>query len=200
MSTYIKKGFFNILGSLILAVGIYNIHSIANVTEGGGLGLILLLNYWCSLSPAVSGLVINLICYGIGIRALGKSFLIYSLISTISFSVFYALLEQFPRIWPGIAQHPLTAAILGGIFIGIGAGFCVCNGGAPGGDDALAMTLSARFSVNIKWIYLVSDVLVLALSATYIPLKKLIFSFITVIISGQIIGYMQKLYSKSGTN
>ena len=36
-----------------------------------------------------------------------------------------------------IADKPLLAAVVGALFVGIGAGVCVRIGGAPGGDDAL---------------------------------------------------------------
>ena len=39
-----------LLGSVIQAVGIYNIHSLSNVTEGGVLGLTLLIQHWFHLS------------------------------------------------------------------------------------------------------------------------------------------------------
>ena len=38
-----------------------------------------------------------------------------------------------------------------------------------------------------------SDLIVLALSLTYIPLERIGYSLLTVILSGQIIGFMQRL-------
>ena len=70
---------------------------------------------------------------------------------------------------------------------------CVRAGGAPTGDDALAMSLSSVLPVDIQWIYLVSDLVVLAASLSYIPLNKIMYSLLTVILSGQIIGVMQKI-------
>ena len=49
------------LGSVILAFGLYNVHSFSNVTEGGILGLTLLLEHWLHISPAISGFVLNAI-------------------------------------------------------------------------------------------------------------------------------------------
>ena len=72
-------------------------------------------------------------------------------------------------------------------------GLSVRGGGAPGGDDALAMSLSALTRLNIKWIYLFSDLLVLGLSITYIPLKRIAYSLLTVVLSGQIIGLVQSI-------
>ena len=59
-------------GSFILAFGLYNIHSQSGVTEGGVLGLILLLDHWFGLSPSISSLVMNAACYVLGLRVLGR--------------------------------------------------------------------------------------------------------------------------------
>ena len=86
---------------------------------------------------------------------------------------------------------PLTASLLGAVFVGVGAGLCVRIGGAPGGDDALAMSLSHVTHIKIQWIYLLSDFAVLVLSLSYIPLNRMVYSILTVLLSGQIIGFVQ---------
>ncbi|MBQ8425239.1 MAG: YitT family protein [Clostridia bacterium] len=188
----VKSCIIIVVGCLIQAVGIYNIHSISGVTEGGVLGLLLLLEYWIHLSPAISCVILNAICYLIGYKALGKDFIVYSILSIVTFSIFYSILECFPRIYPNLANYPLIAAVLGGIFIGVGAGLTVKFGAASSGDDAIAMTISKKFNVKIQTVYLVSDLTVMLLSLTYIPFSRIIYSLLTVIISGQIIGFMVK--------
>ena len=183
-------------GSVIQAIGIYNIHSLSNVTEGGVLGLTLLLQHWFQISPAVSSLILNLVCYAIGWRLLGKEFIGYSLVSICAYSASYGLFEQFPPLWPDIALYPLLAAIAGALFIGIGAGLCVRAGGATAGDDALAMSFSHLFRLPIQRIYLISDLAVLLLSLSYIPMQRIAYSLLTVILSGQIIGWIQKIKAK----
>ena len=180
-----------LFGSAFLAFGLYHVHSLSGVTEGGVLGLTLLLQHWLSLSPAISGLVLNAACYLLGWKTIGRQFILYSLISSLNFSLCYAFFEQFPPLWPSLAEHPLAAAILGAVFVGVGAGLCVRAGGAPGGDDALAMSLQQMTGIPIQWIYLGSDLLVLLLSLSYIPLTRIAYSLLTVILSGQIIGFIQ---------
>lgn len=182
-----------LLGSFILAFGLYNIHSLSGVTEGGALGLTLLLDYWLGISPAVSSAVINIICYAVGIKTFGKEFIAYSLISTLGFSLTYKICEFFPPVYPDIANYPLIAALLGAVFVGVGVGLCVRVGGAPTGDDALAMSLSKLFKTKIEWIYLVSDLAILLLSLTYIPITKIIYSLITVTLSSKLVGLVQRM-------
>ncbi len=189
----IKNCIFLISGSAILAFGLFNVHSFSGVTEGGTLGLNLLLYYWFNISPAVTSVILNAICYFIGWRTLGKDFIAYSAISCLSFALFYALFEFIGPIFPEIANYRLAAAILGAVFVGVGVGLCVRFGGAPCGDDALAMSLSKIARIDIKWVYLISDITVLLLSLTYIPLGDIMYSLLTVVLSGQIISLVQKI-------
>lgn len=182
----------SVLGGGVLAFGLYNVHSLSGVTEGGALGLTLLLQHWLGLSPAISGLLINFACYAFGWRALGAEFLLWSALSGGSFSLFYGIFEGFPRLWPILAEMPLAAAFLGALFVGTGVGLCVRAGGAPTGDDALAMGLSKRFRMPIERVYLVTDLTVLALSLSYLPLSRIACSVLTVTLSGKLIGLIQR--------
>lgn len=184
------------IGSAILAFGLYNVHSISGVTEGGVLGLTLLLEHWFGISPSVSGLILNGVCYLLGFKLLGKEFIAYSVIAGGGFSLFYAIFEKFPPVYPQIADMPLLAAIVGSLFVGIGVGLCVMANSAPTGDDSLALSLSHLFKIGIQWVYLVSDLVVLLLSLTYIPLGKIAYSLLTVVLSGQLIGLIQKAGAK----
>jgi len=177
--------------SALQAFGLYNIHAQCDVTEGGVLGAVLLIEHWVHISPAFSGAVLNAACYLLGWRTLGREFIGYSLIAAAGFSGAYRLCEQFPPLWPEIAAYPLPGALIGAMFIGIGAGLCVRSGGATSGDDALAMSISHMTKVPIQWVYLISDMTVLLLSLSYIPVKRIVWSLVTVILSGQIIGWLQ---------
>jgi len=175
----------------ILAFGLFNIHAQADITEGGTLGLTLLLEHWFAVSPAVSGFLLNALCYFIGWKTLGKSFIVYSAAATIGFSLSYRIFEMIGPLFA--IESQLLAAILGAVFVGCGCGFAILAGGAPSGDDALAMSLSKVLKIGIEKVYLATDLAVLLLSLSYIPIGKILYSLLTVVLSGQIIGLIQKL-------
>ena len=108
-----KKCALALLGSGILAFGLYNIHALSGVTEGGVLGMTLFLHHWIGLSPALSGLVLNALCYWLGWKLLGREFIAYSIVAGGGFSLFYGVCEQFDPLCPQLAEHPLLAAVLG---------------------------------------------------------------------------------------
>lgn len=190
-----KKILLSVIGSFIMAFGLYEIHSFSGVTEGGVLGASLLFKNAFNLSPALTSFILNAICYFIGWRILGKKFLLYSGIGALTFSLTYRLLEGSTPIF-NLAPYPLIAALVGALFIGIGAGLSVRAGGAPSGDDALAMALSKKFKVKIELIYLISDLTVLLFSLSYIPLKRIAFSLVSVLLSGKIIGIVERFKRK----
>ena len=187
----LKNCVITLLGSFILAFGLYHVHSISGVTEGGVLGATLLLEHWTGISPALTGGIMNVLCYVLGWKLLGKEFIAYSALATVGFSGMYKICEQFPHLWPGLADMPLVAALVGALFVGVGAGLCVRIGGAPSGDDALAMSISHATGWKIQWVYLLSDLIVLVMSLSYIPVRRIGYSLFTVLLSGQVIGFIQ---------
>lgn len=185
-------------GGAVIAFGLYNIHAQAEVTEGGVLGLTLLLEYWFGISPAISAFLLDAVCYFIGWRELGGKFIWLSFYSAACFSIAYRIFELFPPVYPAIGNMPLLAALLGAVFVGVGAGLSVRAGAAQGGDDALAMAFSHRWGFRIKNIYMISDIAVLLLSLSYIPLRRIAWSILTVFLSGQVIGLVADGFPKRG--
>ena len=74
------------LSSVSLAFGLYHVHSLSNVTEGGVLGLNLLLEHWFHITPSITNFVANVLCYALGWKLLGRKFIIYSAVRTICFN------------------------------------------------------------------------------------------------------------------
>ena len=186
-----KKMLLIILGAMITTFGIYNIHEQVDITEGGIIGLMLLFEHWLNISPAYITPILDISCYLFAYKYLGKDFIKISIFSTFVTSLFYKVWELFPRLLPDLSPYPLLASILGGIFVGVGVGLIVRNGGSAGGDDALALTLSHLFSWRLSFSYLFSDITVLLLSLSYIPLKQIIYSLITVNVSSFLVDFIK---------
>lgn len=180
-------------GVMILSFGLYNIHSQSRITEGGILGFTLFLQHWLHISPGISELILDLICYLAGLRILGNRFLKNALVSSAGYALFYSLWEFTGPFLPSLGRRPLLAAALGGLFVGIGVGLVVRAGGATGGDDALALVLTRKTPLTLSKAYLFTDLVVLVLSATYIPLTKICCSLVSVSISSLLIGRIQSI-------
>lgn len=180
-----------LLGSAILSFGLYNVHERTNITEGGVLGLTLLLQHWFGVSPSVSSPIMDGACYLLAFRYLGRAFAKGALTASLAFAGFHTLWESFPPLLPDLSGYPILAAVTGALFVGFGVGLVVRFGGASSGDDALALVISHVAHWSITRCYLLTDLTVLGLSLSYIGLSRIAFSLITVTLSSLIIGKVQ---------
>ena len=192
-----------LLGSAILAFGLYNVHSRTQIAEGGVLGMTLLLQHWFGITPGITGFLMDATSYLLGAKLLGKAFLKNAVFASAGFSLWYNIYEHFGYVLPDLSPWPLLAALVGGSLVGVGVGLVVREGGASGGDDALALIISKLARCRIVKAYLITDITVLLLSLSYIPLRRVIYSFFTVTLSSILIDRIQRLElprRKAGTN
>lgn len=192
----ITKYLLLIVGASILSFGLYNVHYQSNITEGGVLGMTLLINHWTNIPTGIISFTLDATCYLFGFKYLGKQFAKYALVASTAFAISFTIYEQFPPLLPNWSNNPIIAAIVGGLFVGVGVGIIVRIGGASGGDDALALIISKKTGLNIARTYLVTDLVVLVLSLSYIPIIKIACSLITVTLSSFIIGKIHVLSRK----
>lgn len=196
----IRKLLLILLGAMICSFGIHNIHQRTYITEGGIIGLMLLIEHWLKFSPAYITPVLDISCYLIAGRLLGADFIKISVISTLCVSGFYKIWEMFPPMLPDLSANPLIAAILGGIFVGVGVGLIVRQGGSSGGDDALALSISHATHLRLSRCYMFTDFTVLLLSLTYIPFTHIAYSLVTVTISSVLIDRIKEYQKKTQGN
>ena len=93
--TFVLKTTVSItIGTAITTFGLYNVHQQADITEGGILGLILLLNFWLGMSSSLLSPILDFLSYLMGFKYLGKEFLKTSIFATLCMACF------FPRSFP----------------------------------------------------------------------------------------------------
>ena len=89
-------------------------------------------------------------------------------------------------------------ALLGGAFVGIGVGLIVRQGGSSGGDDALALVIHKLTGWKLSRAYLFTDLTVLLASLSYIPVRRIAFSLVTVTVSSLLIDWVKEYTPKTG--
>ena len=180
-----------LIGSTILAFGVYNFYYLNSITEGGVLGIILLLKNIFGFDVSVAGAILDIALLIMGFKMFGKKFFIYSVGASVGFSVLYDIFETVGPLVPQMGMF--TSAVLGGLSVGIGCGIMMRVGCASGGDDALAMIISKVTSLKLSTVYLITDGIVLLLSVSYIPVVQLVYSIVAVLISGKTIDFIYGL-------
>ena len=68
------------------------------------LGATLLVQYWTGITPAITGFVLDLSGYLLGLKYLGWGFLLRSLVASGAFSVFYRMWEHIGWLLPDMTD------------------------------------------------------------------------------------------------
>ena len=189
-----------IIGATILSFGSYNFNYQNNITEGGVLGLLLLMQHVFNISPSITSVVIDFTLFAIGSKFFGKKFLLYSILSTTTFSTTYKIWESIGFLVPNFTHNMLIASILAGIGVGVGVGLVVRGGGASRGDDVIALLGNKFLKLKVNHVYLITDTIVLLMSLVYLDIKQVFFSIISVTTSGKIISLIYKDNSEEDDN
>lgn len=177
-----------IIGSMIVALAISNIHARYKIAEGGQLGVELLIYNWLKISPSISSAIIDITVFIVSYFVIGKRYFNNAIFGTISYSLFYLLFQKLPYLLPNWSNNLIIATIVGGLLVGTGCGIVVKSEGACGGDDSLALIISKITKLNISISYFILDIIIIMISLTYIEISNIFYSLLTAIISSAVIG------------
>jgi len=187
----IKETLYIIFGSGLVALVVATIHSKIELTEGGQIGIELLLLHWFNISPSISSVVIDLIFYFLGFLILNQKFRFNAIIGTLTYSITYLLFNYLSINW-FFLDSLLFSSIIGGLVLGFGCGLVVRCIGSCGGDDSLALILHKVLKIPLFWCYFGMDIIVILLSLSYIDDKLIPYSILTSFISSLMIDLISK--------
>lgn len=176
-------------GTLLLAFTYYHINYQNHLTEGGFVGLALLGKYVLGISPSLSTLLLDIPVLLIAVIFKGKSFVVNTFISVGAFTLFYGLMERYSGWVINLQDNLPLAALLSGVLTGLGAGLVLRGGGASGGDDILSLLISEWKGIKVGTVFILMDVIVLALSLFYMPVKETLYTVMAVVVAGYVITF-----------
>lgn len=197
-----KQVFFDILliflGASIYSFGLVTFNIPNQLAEGGVTGLTLIIYNWTGFNPAYSTLLLNIPLILIGLKIFGFKSLIYTLVGTFSLSLNILIWQQF-NIVISVDNDLLIAALLAGLFGGIGSGIIYKIGGTTGGTDIVARIIEKNIGLTMGRSMLILDIIVLLLSLSYLSLKEMMYTLIAVFVFSIIVDFVQEgSYSARG--
>ena len=120
-------------GLVMIAIAVSNFYVPNKVVSGGVSGMGTILYHTVKIPTGLSFAVINLVFIIIGIKILGKKFIIKTVISA---SVLSLLIDFFAQ-FPAITNDAMLATIFGAVLYGFGIGLTLVHGASSGGTDIL---------------------------------------------------------------
>ena len=121
---------YDIIGSIILSIGIYMFAEHSDFIPGGVSGIALILNHLFKLPVGIITLCINIPLMLFSYKIVGKEFIYKTIRSLIILTIFLDFI--FP-LFPYYHRDPMLAAVFAGLFTGIGISIFYMHGSSSGG-------------------------------------------------------------------
>ena len=144
-------------GTLFVAIGVYFIKS-AGLLTGGAVGMAFLIYYATDWNYGLLLFLINAPFYYFGYRALGLAY-------TVKTFACVTLLSVYIELLPGVLKldviHPMFAAVMGGLLIGMGILMLIRHEASLGGVTVMVIYLQKTRQWRAGWVQMAIDVLIL---------------------------------------
>ena len=154
-----------------------------HIAPGGLTGLATVLNYLFHWPVGTTSLVMNVPLFIIGYRAMGRVFVVRSLVATVLFSV---LIDLIPL--PPMTEQPLLGAVFGGVLLGAGLGLILRGGATTGGTDMVARMIHNRFQhISVGAFLFLIDCCVVLMAGFFIEAEYALYAFVALYAASKLI-------------
>ncbi|MCA1063167.1 YitT family protein [Rossellomorea sp. AcN35-11] len=194
-----KNILFILLGSAIFAFGLVHFNIQNKLAEGGFTGITLILYFLFDIDPSYSNLALNIPLFFLGWKLLGKKAFYYTVLGTVSLSVFLWIFQRY-QMTINLEGDLFLAALFAGVFIGVGLGIIFRYGGTTGGVDIIARLVHKYIGWSMGKTMFMFDAVVIGVSLiTYLEYREAMYTLVAVFVAARVIDFMQEgAYSARG--
>ena len=179
---------FTLLGTMTTGFAIGAFLTPNMIVGGGASGISTILFHTFGIQPGVSFFIINILFLMIGLKILGRQFILKTLIGITLLSLFTQIFSNIPIY----TENLILSVIFGGVLYGIGIGMSFAAGSSTGGTDIIGRIIQTKFSfVPIGKMLLIVDGIIIVISfAIFKDIELTLFGIFTLIVSSYSIDFI----------
>ena len=154
---------------------------------GGVSGIAIILNYFAALPVGALIIVLNVPVFLLGLKTMGKKYVLNSLAGMVVSSVFIDLFNRVLKL-PSATDNPVLASIYGGVMLGIGLGIVFRGRASTGGSDIIGMILSKYTGMSLGYGIMVTDFVIISASGFALhSLEAPLYGYLVLFLSTKVI-------------
>ncbi|WP_139489141.1 YitT family protein [Brevibacillus dissolubilis] len=190
MNLRLKSILAIIVGTAIMGFGINQFNIANHLAEGGITGISIIIKILLpQFDQGIVYFALNVPLFFIGYKVLGRTAFIYTIIGTVSLSVFLSMFDQM--LDPQPLSDTLLAALYAGVTVGAGLGIIFRYGGTTGGVDIIARMLQKYMGISMGSTLFFGDILVIGASLLYLSVESAMYTLVAVYIAARVIDFFQ---------
>lgn len=174
------------VGAIMAAMALEMFLVPVKILDGGVVGVSFIINQLCRVPMGIVIVILNIPFFIVGFKQIGKSFVIKATYAMLVFSV---MLEVFKPV--DATEDALLATVFGGIFLGIGVGLVLKNGGCIDGTEAAALLIGKKTQFSVGQIILAINIVIYTAAGFLFGLDRAMYSLITYFITSKVIDMIE---------
>ena len=179
----ISRYIFLFIGSILAAIGLEIFLIPNNIIDGGIVGISIITSYLSKLPLSLFIFVLNLPFLFLGYKQIGKTFVLSSLFSIVSLSVWVHVFHPIP----GLTSDVLLATVFGGIILGVGVGIIIRSGGSLDGTEMVAIIINKKTAFSVGEMVMLFNVFILSSAGLVFGWDRAMYSLIAYFIAYKVI-------------
>ena len=172
------------LGCLLSSVSINLFLVPHHLISGGVTGLAIISNFLFGFPIGWVLIVLNIPLLYVAYKHIGKKYAINTIFGTLFFS-FAVEATQFLTAFSPL-DDPILACLTGGLISGLGSGIIFRVNGSTGGLDVIATIVKKYYSLNLGFVGLAFNVVIVLMAATLFGLKLAVLTLISMYVGAAI--------------
>lgn len=164
---------------------------------GGVSGVAIIVNYFFKLPVGALIMVLNIPVFLLGLKTMGKKYVVNSLAGMIVSSVFIDLFHEVLRV-PSATDNPVLASIYGGVMLGVGLGIVFRGRASTGGSDIIGLVLSKHTGLSLGYGIMITDFVIISASGFAMrSLEAPLYGYLVLFLSTKVIDLILEGWSYS---
>ena len=164
---------------------------------GGVSGIAIIANYFAGLPVGALIIVLNVPIFLLGLRTMGKKYVLNSLAGMVISSVFIDLFDKVLKLRPA-TDNAVLAAIYGGVMLGVGLGIVFRGRASTGGSDIIGMIVSKHTGISLGFGIMIADFVIISASGlAFGNLEAPLYGYLVLFLSTKVIDMILEGWSYS---
>lgn len=167
------------IGAFLTAFALEGILVPNTILDGGVVGISIIASRLSGLSLGLFVVILNIPFFLLGLRNLGKRFVVSALYAILSLSLWLAFFQSFAPV----TKDLFLATIFGGMVLGLGVGLIIRNGGCLDGTEVISILLNKKIPFSVGEIILFFNIFIFAAAGFFFGLSSALYSAVTYMIA-----------------
>ncbi len=158
------------------------------ILDGGIVGVSIIISTLTKLPLGALTFVLNVPFLLIGLKSLGRRFLVTGIYSMALFSVMLRVFENFGQA----TETAILACVFGGVLLGFGVGLVLRGGGCLDGTEIIALLISRRTRLSVGQVVFGFNILIYGTAGLLFGWDRAMFSLLTYFLSFKVIDMVEQ--------